>query len=186
MEKNMKLIPALILLLPLQAYATTGGKQGNITIYNTTVIADHGGYNVSEYLPLMDKDNEERRKKVFEERRSTKLVNGHFPVVSEKLKVGRLTPDQAKDLKFEMISQPIFMIGYDRISMDWLKANRGHLAKNKAIGLVVNVRNLAQMEELQAIAGKKVVLQPTPGDSLAEHLKISNYPFYMDHKGVMR
>ena len=181
----MKLIPFVMLLLSFHAYAV-GDKSQRPIIYQTTVIADHGGYSVSEYLPTMDKDNLERQRQVYEDRRSKKLVQAHFPVVSKTLKVGRLTPDQAKDLKFEMVSQPIFMIGYDRVSIDWLKANRGHLAKSKAIGLVVNVQNPTQMEELQTLAGNDIALQPTPGDSLAEHLKIRNYPFYMDNKGVMR
>lgn len=182
----MKLITALILLLPFHALAAPSSKQHQKIVYKTSVIADHGGFSVSEYLPTMDKDNAERQRQVFEERRSTKLVNAHFPIESKNLKVGRLTPDDAKDIKFEMISQPLFMIGYDSISIDWLKANRGHLAKNNAIGLVVSVRNPAQLKELQEIAGKKILLQPTPGDDLAEHLKISHYPFYMDHTGVMR
>ena len=60
------------------------------------------------------------------------------------------------------------------------------MAEKKAIGLVVNVDTKEQMEKLQAIAGDTVFMQPTPGDRLAEHLKITHYPFYMDSEGVMR
>lgn len=183
----MKIITLLVCLFPVSLFASSHQfKADTPIIYQTQVIADFGGVDVSHFLPSLESDNADRQRKIYEERRSKKLVQGHFPVRSKMLKVGRLTPDQAKDLKFEMVSQPIFMIGYDRVSMDWLKANRGHLSKNKAIGLVVNVETVSQMDELQAIAGRDIVLQPTPGDSIAEHLKIRNYPFYMDNKGVMR
>lgn len=185
MESNMKLISLVMLLISYQVLASERARELPF-VYDTKVISDRGGYSVSEYLPTMDRDNTKRQREVYEDRRSKKLVQAHFPVISKTLKVGRLTSDQAKDLKFQMVSQPIFMIGYDKVSIDWLKANRQHLSRNKAIGMVVNVMNPAQMEELQRLAGQDIILQPTPGDSLAEHLKIRNYPFYMDSKGVMR
>ena len=183
METNMKLMLILILLFPLHVFSSVqDGKK--VSRYNTTVIADHGGVSISEYIPVID--NEERRKKLFEERSSKKLVNGHFPVRSDQLTVGRLSAEQAAGIKYQMISQPLFIIGYDKVSINWLKANRGHLTKNKAIGLVVNVESSIQMDELQQIVGTKIRLQPTPGNDIATHLKISNYPFYMDRDGVMR
>lgn len=153
--------------------------------YETKVISDKGGYSVSEYMPNNMFPDEEK-KKAIEKRRTTKLVDYHYPVRSKNLKVGRLGPKEGEDIKYQMMGQPMFMIGYDPVSINWLKANKGHLAKNKAIGLVVNVENKEQLKYLQGIAGNKVILQPTPGDSLAEHLKVKHYPFYMDNKGIMR
>lgn len=183
---NKLAVLALIMLIPIQVLANTKAeKKPSPVLYNTTVIADHGGVSISKYMPA-EINNSEYTKQIFEERRSKKFINSHFPVRSEKLKVGRLKANEATEIKYGMISEPLFLIGYDPVSIDWLKANRGHLTKNKAIGLVVNVENEKQMNELQKIAGDKIRLQPTPGDDLATHLKISSYPFYMDGNGVMR
>lgn len=125
-------------------------------------------------------------KKRFHDRLSTKLVNAHFPVVTTSMTVGKVTPDEAKDIKYQVAMRPMFIVGYDPVSINWLKSNQALLSEKKAIGLVVNVENREQMEVLQKIVGSDVMMQPTPGDRLAEHLKIKHYPFYMDNQGVMR
>jgi integrating conjugative element protein (TIGR03765 family) len=85
-----------------------------------------------------------------------------------------------------MVSRPLFIIGYDPVSIQWLSNNREFLASNNAVGLVVSVQTVEQMNELQRIAGKGITMQPSPGDRLAEHMRIRHYPFYMDSHGVMR
>jgi integrating conjugative element protein (TIGR03765 family) len=85
-----------------------------------------------------------------------------------------------------MVSRPLFIVGYDPVSIQWLTDNRDFLASNNAVGLVVSVETIAQMNELKRIVGDGVTLQPTPGDRLAQHMGIRHYPFYMDSEGVMR
>lgn len=153
--------------------------------YNTMVIADHGGESIERYLPT-DETREKRLKETWRDRASKRLVNAHFPVVSKSLSVGRVTPEEAQGIKHQIAGKPMFIIGYDHVSIKWLKKNSRKLADKGAIGLVVNVDTQEQMNELQVIAGKGVLMQPTPGDRLAKHLKIKHYPFYMDNNGVMR
>ena len=85
-----------------------------------------------------------------------------------------------------MVSRAMFLIGYDPVSMSWLKENRQFLASKSAVGFVVNVQTIPQMNELQSIAGEGITLQPMPGDRFAEHMNIKHYPFYLDRDGVMR
>ena len=149
------------------------------------VIEDRGGQPIDPYLPK-NNNTLEHMKKLYDERRSKKLVHSHFPVVTASMSVGRVTEDEARDVKYQMATRPMFIIGYDPVSIKWLSSNKELLKEKKAIGLVVNIQTKEQMEELQSIVGDGVLMQPTPGDRLAEHLKIRHYPFYMDNQGVMR
>jgi len=151
----------------------------------TQVIEDRGGQSIDHYLPHY-KRTQERIKQRYRARQSTKLVNAHFPVVTTSMRIGRVTKEEARNVKYQMAARPMFILGYDPVSIDWLKQNRALLAEKKAIGLVVNVQNKAQMNRLQTIAGSEVLMQPAPGDRLSKSLKITHYPFYMDNTGVMR
>lgn len=154
-------------------------------LYQTQVIEDRGGQPIAPYLPK-NTDTSERMNKTFEERRSKKLIHAHFPVVTNSMSVGKVTEDEAKDLRYQMASRPLFIVGYDPVSKNWLASNKELLKAKRAIGMVVNVQTKEQMTELQAIVGDGVLMQPTPGDRMSEHLKIRHYPFYMDSQGAMR
>lgn len=149
------------------------------------VIKDNGGESTLKYLKP-SKDSKNRQDKRLGKRLASKLINAHFPVVTKLMTVGPVGEEEAKNIKFQMATQPMFIVGYDPVSIAWLKTNREMLEDSKAIGLVVNVPSLKEMDELQNLVGKSIILQPTPGDRLSEHLKIKHYPFYLDHKGVMR
>ena len=149
------------------------------------VLEDRGGQSIGKYMPKGN-DAMLNMNNVRLERKNKIMLNAQFPVVSKSLTVGRVTKDEASDLKYEIASNPLFIIGYDAVSINWLKSNKKLLTENGAIGLVVNVETKEQMDKLQAVVGKDVIMQPTPGDGLAEHLKIKHYPFYMDKEGVLR
>ncbi len=149
------------------------------------VISDKGGESTSKYLRHSE-DSTHRQKGRFTKRLSKKLIHAHFPVISKSMKVGRVTDSEARNIQYQVATQPMFIVGYDATSKKWLMENKTLLQRKNAIGLVVNVSNLAQMDELQEIVGNTVILQPTPGDRLAEHLNIKHYPFYLDNQGVMR
>lgn len=177
-------ISFLFSLVPTVCNAGTSTTVKKSAYYDTTVVEDRGGQPIDKYLPK--NDSKERSKKNYKHRQSTKLVHAHFPVITKSMSVGRVTDDEASEIKYQVATRPMFIIGYDPVSMKWLKDNRELLSEKGAIGLVVNVETNEQMEELQKLAGDKVMMQPTPGDNLAEHLKLKHYPFYMDSMGVLR
>lgn len=149
------------------------------------VLEDRGGQPIDKYIPKSN-DAMVNMNNVRLARANESMLNSQFPVVSKSLTVGLVTKDEASDLKYELASNPLFIIGYDPVSINWLKSNKELLTEKGAIGLVVNVETKEQMDQLQAVVGKSVVMQPTHGDSLAEHLKIKHYPFYMDKEGILR
>lgn len=189
MGKNINLVSAICALCGFLTTVNAAGsaetKVKNSPWVKTEVIEDRGGHPIDRYLPGHNK-RDAKAKANFEKRRSTKLVNAHFPVVTNSMSVGKVGYGEAKDVKYQVAMRPMFIIGYDPVSISWLKTNKDLLAEKKAIGLVVNVENKEQMDVLQKIVGNEVMMQPTPGDRLSEHLKIKHYPFYMDNQGVMR
>lgn len=179
-----KYLTIVFSIIAFGEYVYAFDKQHTV-IYETRVIADQGGEPIDKYIPT-NKGSEKRMKQVYESRASKRLVNAHFPVISTSLTVGPVSEDEAKDIQYQVANRPLFIIGYDPVSIQWLKENKALLAEKAAIGLVVNIETAEQMDELQAIVGSEVMMQPTPGDRLAEHLKIKHYPFYLDNQGVMR
>tara|TARA_R110002167_G_scaffold204404_11_gene408591 strand:+ start:7425 stop:7976 length:552 start_codon:yes stop_codon:yes gene_type:complete len=154
--------------------------------YKTTVLVDGGGVPISKYIPdsAMPDDH---GKKLFEDRGRKKLLSSQYPVRTPSMSVGPVSASELEKLpKNNVVVQPMFIIGYDRVSMAWLQNNKEFLRSNHAIGLVVNVDNAQQMDQLIAIAGEGVRMQPTPGEDMAEHMGIRHYPFYIDKNGVMR
>jgi len=180
-----KYLTLLISTLVFSSGSFADNENPHNVLFDTRVIEDRGGEPINKYIPS-NKDSVQRMKEVYKQRSSTRLVNAHFPVVSKTLSVGPVGEEEAKDIKYQVASRPLFIIGYDPVSIKWLKENKDLLAEKSAIGMVVNNQTPEQMEELQSIVGSKVMMQPTPGDRLAEHLKIRHYPFYLDNQGVMR
>lgn len=167
------------------ALASNVYKQDAHKYSSLQVIEDRGGESVERYLPKQ-KQSDDRMKKNFHERQSRKLIDAHFPVVTKSMTVGRVTEEEAAEVPYQMATKPMFIIGYDPVSLNWLASNKDMLIDKKAVGFVVNVSNKEELKEIHARVGNQLYIQPLPGDQLAEHLKIQHYPFYMDNQGVMR
>ena len=80
----------------------------------------------------------------------------------------------------------MFIIGYDSVSINWLKQNRRFLKEKRAIGLVGNVATVGEMNHLQSLAGEGILLQATNGEQMAKAINLRHYPFFVDKNGVMR
>lgn len=186
--KKMSLISALCAqtVFSGSAYASeTYGSQPYKYSQNLEVIEDRGGQSVERYMPKQ-KDAEKRIKDRFHKRHSKKLAIAHFPVVTSSMQVGKVTDKESTEVPYQMATRPMFIVGYDPVSLNWLASNKEMLSEKRAVGFVVNIVRVDQMDELQNLVGEGVFIQPMSGDRLAEHLKIKHYPFYMDNRGVMR
>lgn len=71
--------------------------------------------------------------------------------------------------------RPLFLIGDDPRSRNWLRQRLPALRALGAAGLVVNVESEAALQSLRALAGG-TPLSPAPGDDLAQRLGIRHYP----------
>lgn len=96
----------------------------------------------------------------------------YLPIKSEYMKVGRPT-----QIIINSIYQPIFIIGMDDTSLNWLASNINALGDLKAQGVVVQATSWARWLALKAAAeaeGVSLVLAPI--DELARHYGIVSYP----------
>lgn len=102
-----------------------------------------------------------------------------LPVKSEKLTPGSVA---ARVLSAPGL-QPLFLIGDDASSREWL-AQRGNVLRElQAVGLVVNVVSPAALDDLRQLAGG-LQIAPTSGDQLAELLGLEHYPVLITATGL--
>lgn len=78
---------------------------------------------------------------------------------------------------------PLFLIGDDPQSTEWLRQRREVLKALHATGLVINVATLAQLNSLRAIA-PELTLLPVSAEDMAKHLPVSAYPVLITDKGL--
>jgi len=99
----------------------------------------------------------------------------HFPrvpVVTPSMSPGKVFP---RSIHHPYLSNPIFIVGYDMISLSWLKEHQEKLIQNHAIGIVVNVQTEQQVNQLQQAAGG-IEITPVPGTKVAKQLSLVHYP----------
>lgn len=151
----------------------------------TMVIADLGGIPIDELLyPDGIEPNDEPE--VAPALIDGWLSPGFYPVQTDLMSVGIISEAEGRDIPSYLVSQPIFIVGYDRASANWLINNVDILEQNQAVGLVVNVDTPEQMRELLRITEHRLMLQPVNGNRLAQSLKLYHYPAYIDQDGVLR
>ena len=176
------IVLASALVFPVHAGTMKEQLKG---FYELEVIGDFGGQSAEPFLPS-DSDFKEQLQKLKDERRGKRFLVSNLPVSSPSLTVGRVGPQEAAGIRYDMLSRPMFIIGYDSVSINWLKQNRRFLKEKRAIGLVVNVATVEEMNHLQSVAGEGVLLQATNGEQMAKAIKLRHYPFFVDKNGVMR
>ncbi|MCC8458705.1 integrating conjugative element protein, partial [Photorhabdus aegyptia] len=104
---------------------------------------------------------------------------GMLPVETPELSPG---PVDARPLQLPGMGA-LFMIGDDARSKQWLKKNLVGLRKKQAVGLLVSVRDKAQLDELRQLA-EGLVLAPASGSDLARRLNLRHYPVLITDTGL--
>lgn len=110
---------------------------------------------------------------------STISEDAMLPVVSHKFSVGKVEP-RALDLPG---AAPMFLIGADDFSRQWLEQNKEKLKAMYAVGLVINVNTADELKALRTIA-PDIDLFPAPADTLADRLELYHYPVIISAEGI--
>ena len=71
--------------------------------------------------------------------------------------------------------RPLFLVGADEVSLNWLREHRERLMHIGAVGLIVQAEGEADIEKVRAVAGE-LQLATGSGAMLAEHFGIAHYP----------
>jgi integrating conjugative element protein (TIGR03765 family) len=106
-----------------------------------------------------------------------------FPVVTRSMVPGRLPAAFRLNLKGWLIG-PVFFVGADPLSRDWLTRNRDRLTRAGATGVVVNVANLEEFRATQALA-PTLPMAPASVEGLATQLRLRTYPAVISVNGLV-
>jgi len=79
--------------------------------------------------------------------------------------------------------QPVFLVGDDELSRQWLQRRGDVLREIRAVGWVVNVQRMAALTELRAL-GAGLEMVPAAADDLARRLGIEHYPALVTATGI--
>ncbi|MOA13693.1 hypothetical protein D3C78_1337550 [compost metagenome] len=102
-----------------------------------------------------------------------------LPVRSERLTPGTV---QTRALNLPAIT-PLFLVGQDTVSLDWLSRHAQALQDLGASGLAVEVTDVQALRRIQA-AAPGVNIWPVSGDDIAERLELQHYPVLITPTGL--
>ena len=170
MEKYnlIRVITALFLLV-------ASGAASSNSLHKTRVIHDGYGKPTDSYISKVKIGGGGSLKR-----------KSKFPVVTKELSVGRVEHDEAANIRYGAAVRPLFIIGYDAVSVEWLQSNAEILKERNAVGYVANVETEEQLAHLNSIIDNKVLLLAMNASDIANKLEIRHYPFYMDRDGIQR
>jgi len=99
------------------------------------------------------------------------LLNWVLPVRSARLSPGAVPP---RALSLPRMT-PLFLIGQDATSLEWLSRHAQALQELGANGLAVEVDDARALRRIQMTA-PKLNIWPVSGDDIAERLELEHYP----------
>jgi integrating conjugative element protein (TIGR03765 family) len=94
-----------------------------------------------------------------------------FPIHTPELSPGEVMATSTQLL----LPQPLFLLGCDARSRQWLSQFSGRLQQIGAVGLVVEAQSLADYQAVAALA-PGLRLSPAPVSQLAQQLALRHYP----------
>jgi integrating conjugative element protein (TIGR03765 family) len=100
------------------------------------------------------------------------ILSHSLPVTTPELTPGNVAP---KTLSIPYLERPVFIIGADALSLQWLQRHSEHLNTLHAVGLVVNVETAEQLAQLKQQAAP-LELVALSGSELAQQFGLSHYP----------
>ncbi len=84
-------------------------------------------------------------------------------------------PVQIRTINRPFLTQAIFIVGADELSLTWLKQHREQLIKHNATGIAVNVKTNKGLEQLVQASGG-LAINPVAGDKISRQLSLKHYP----------
>ncbi len=109
-------------------------------------------------------------------------VSANFNIKLEPLpvKTPAMTPGkvQTRTIDRPTLNRPVFIVGADPMSLQWLRLHQRQLKKINATGIAVNVESKQQLDILRK-AGGGLDINPLSGETIARQLALFHYPVLM-------
>ena len=108
-----------------------------------------------------------------------------LPVETPSMTPGRVPSRSLPMLQGKMAgARPLFLIGADQWSLQWLQQNQPRLVELQAVGMVVSVETERDLNVLRQAAGS-LPLMPASGEVVALHLGLQHYPVLIAPPGII-
>ena len=142
------------------------------------VVADLGGKDTASFFDGINRqDNNEANNT---ESRTWKPGEGAMlPVLTPELTVGI---EASRTLNLPGLGA-LFLVGDDPASRSWLQINAAKLSQMQAVGLIVNVTDMAAVQSLRSLV-PDVQMAPASGGELARRLQLRHYPALITETSV--
>nr|CAX67713.1 putative exported protein [Yersinia enterocolitica] len=147
-----------------------------------TVVGDLGGELAEPYLDAVSAEPNEfspAEKWALPSPPTFVSIAAALPVHTPELTPGAVS---ARALNLPGIP-PIFIVGDDELSRQWLSLHSNKLQRTGATGFVVNVTDLSRLQSLNALV-PEVEMAPVSGSDLARRLQLTHYPLLITEKGL--
>lgn len=139
-----------------------------------TVIYDSGDtLPLEPYLPK----RAPREEATLQEKKDQLPFN--LPITTPSMQPGKATVTP-KALRY--LQRPLFLVGADQVSKDWLAEKREQLVRIGAVGLLVEAKDRQEVEAVLKIA-EGLRLVPASAESFATQLGLTHYPILLSKEG---
>lgn len=95
-----------------------------------------------------------------------------YPIQTPSMSPGAV---QSRPVDYPSLPKPLFLIGTDELSRNWLREHRDRLIELDAVGLLIEVTSAEAFREVEQIADG-LDLTPVSGSLLGTHLQLKHYP----------
>lgn len=102
-----------------------------------------------------------------------------LPVHTPELSPGKLE----REARRLPIAPPLFLIGADPLSLQWLARYRERLIELHAVGLLVQAKDWDDLQQV-ANVGQGLRITPAPGTTLAKQFGLRHYPVLLSAQGI--
>lgn len=103
----------------------------------------------------------------------------NLPITTPSMQPGKVTVTP-KALRY--LQRPLFLVGADQLSRDWMIEKREQLIRIGAVGLLVEAKDRQEIEAVLAIA-EGLRLVPASAEGFATKLGLSHYPILLSKEG---
>ena len=105
-----------------------------------------------------------------------------YPITTTSMTVGNVAQ---QTISAPTLAQPIFLIGVDEVSTQWLKQHREKLKNLHAIGFLIQVQNQTEFEAIKTLA-EELPLIPVSGNVFSQRFKLEHYPVLITQRSIQQ
>lgn len=106
-----------------------------------------------------------------------------LPIRTPRLTPGPVAPRPLNLPNGATLPRPLFLIGADRLSREWLMTHRERLVAIQAIGMLVHAETPADLEAIAMLAQDLPIL-PASANDIAESLDLDHIPVLISRHGI--